>query len=103
MEPAAYEPRGAKNMGFNYATSNIGASHCYGYSAQEVFDIPFPRKVNRFEEGNVDVVVYNQDRTAMNEVGIVCTFSASWGWVPVVYGKLLAAARSEERRVGKEW
>ncbi len=28
MEPPAYEPRGAKSQGFNYATANIGASHC---------------------------------------------------------------------------
>jgi len=92
LEPPAYEPRGAKNMGFNYATSNIGASHSYGYSSQEVFDVPFPRKVNRFEEGNADVVIYNQDRMAMNEIGIVCSFAANWGWAPVIYGKMLAAA-----------
>jgi len=92
MEPPAYEPRGAKNMGFNYATANIGASHCYGYGAQDVWGAPFPRKVNRFEEGNADVVVYNQDHAAMNEIGIICAFSAGWGWVPDIYGKLLAAS-----------
>lgn len=92
MEPPGYEPRGAKNMGFNYATSNVGASHVYGYGAQDVWGAPFPRKVNRFEEGNADVVVYNQDRAAMNEVGIMCAFSAGWGWVPDIFGKLLAAA-----------
>jgi aldehyde:ferredoxin oxidoreductase len=92
MEPAAYEPRGAKNMGFNYATSNIGASHCYGYGAQDVWGAPVPKKVNRFEEGNADVVVYNQDHAAMNEIGIICAFSAGWGWVPDIYGKMLAAA-----------
>jgi len=92
MEPPAYEPRGAKNMGFNYATSNVGASHVYGYGAQDVWGAPFPRKVNRFDEGNADVVVYNQDRAAMNEVGIICSCSAGWGWVPEIFGKLLAAA-----------
>ncbi len=40
MELPAYEPRGAKSHGFNYATSNIGGSHCYGYAAQEVFGVP---------------------------------------------------------------
>jgi hypothetical protein len=79
-------------MGFNYATANIGASHCYGYGAQDVWGAPFPRKVNRFEEGNADVVVYNQDHAAMNEIGIICAFSAGWGWVPDIYGKLLAAS-----------
>jgi aldehyde:ferredoxin oxidoreductase len=96
MEPPAYEPRGAKNQGFNYATSNIGASHCYGYAAQDVFGAPFPKKVNRFEEGNADIVVYNQDHTAMNEIGICCAFSAGWGWVPDIYGRLLASATGVE-------
>jgi aldehyde:ferredoxin oxidoreductase len=103
MEPAAYEPRGAKNMGFNYATSNIGASHCYGYSAQDVFDAPFPRKVNRYDEGNADIVVYNQNHTAMNEVGICCAFSAGWGWVPDIYGKMLAAATGREEFADLEY
>jgi aldehyde:ferredoxin oxidoreductase len=92
MEPPAYEPRGAKNMGFNYATANIGASHCYGYAAQDVWGAPFPRKVNRFEEGNADIVVLNQNNAAKNEIGICCAFSAGWGWHPDIYGKLLAAS-----------
>jgi len=92
MEPPAYEPRGAKNMGFNYATANIGASHCYGYAGQDVFGAPFPRKVNRFEEGNADIVVFNQDNAAKNEIGICCTFSTNWGWHPDIYCRLLAAA-----------
>jgi aldehyde:ferredoxin oxidoreductase len=96
MEPPAYEPRGAKNQGFNYATANIGASHCYGYAAQDVFGAPFPKKVNRFEEGNADIVIYNQDHTASNEIGICCAFSAGWGWVPDIYGRLLAAATALE-------
>ena len=93
MEPPAYEPRGAKSQGFNYATSNIGASHCYGYAGQEIFGARFPRKVNRFGEAeNADIVVYNQDRTAMTETGIVCGFATGWDWVPGLFGKMLAAA-----------
>jgi aldehyde:ferredoxin oxidoreductase len=48
MELPGYEPRGAKTQGYNYATSNIGASHCYGYSAQDVFGSPVPRPTDRF-------------------------------------------------------
>ena len=96
MEPPAYEPRGAKNMGFNYATSNIGASHCYGYAAQDVFGAPFPKKVNRFEEGNADIVIYNQNGAATNEIGICCTFSAGWGWVPGNLRQMLAASTGIE-------
>jgi aldehyde:ferredoxin oxidoreductase len=98
MELPAYEPRGAKSQGFNYATSNIGGSHCYGYAGQEVFGVPVPRTVNRFAEAeNADIVIYNQNSTGMGEVGIVCSFARAWGWFPQVYGKLLAAATGVER------
>jgi aldehyde:ferredoxin oxidoreductase len=97
MELPAYEPRGAKSHGFNYATSNIGGSHCYGYAAQEVFGVPFPRPINRFDEAkNADIVIGNQDGTAAGEVGIVCAFSRGWGWYPDIFGKLLAAATGVE-------
>jgi aldehyde:ferredoxin oxidoreductase len=98
LELPAYEPRGAKSHGFNYATSNIGASHCYGYAAQEIFGVPFPRPINRFEEAkNADIVIGNQDGTAAGEVGIVCAFARNWGWYPVNYGQLLAAATGMEQ------
>jgi aldehyde:ferredoxin oxidoreductase len=97
MELPAYEPRGAKSQGFNYATSNIGGSHCYGYAGQEIFGATDPRPINRFVEAeNADIVIYNQDGTAVAEVGIVCAFSRGWGWFPAHYGKLLAAATGVE-------
>jgi aldehyde:ferredoxin oxidoreductase len=97
MEFPAYEPRGAKSHGFNYATSNIGASHCYGYAAQEIFGVPFPRPINRFDEAiNADIVIGNQDSTAVGELGISCTFAKGWGWYPGNYGQLLAAATGIE-------
>lgn len=93
LELPAYEPRGAKSMGFNYATSNIGGSHNYGYAQQEIFGNPVPRVVDRFaEEENADIVIYNQDRVALFEVGIVCTFASGWEWYPLLFGKMLAAA-----------
>jgi len=83
LELPGYDPRAVKAMGFNYATSNIGGSHNYGYSPQEVYGRPVPRKVDRFaEEENADIVIYNQDCRAMAEVGIACTFAMSWGWFP---------------------
>ncbi len=94
MELPAYEPRGTKSMGFNYATASIGASHCFGYARQDVFGSIEPRSTDRFaEEENADVVIYNQDNTAWQETGIICTFATNWGWVPHLYGKMLAAAR----------
>jgi len=93
LELPGYEPRGAKSMGFNYATASIGASHCYGYARQEIFGATIPREVDRFaEEENVDIVVYNQNFRAMIEVGICCTFSSGWKWFPLLFGRMLAAA-----------
>ncbi|MBI5446463.1 MAG: aldehyde ferredoxin oxidoreductase family protein [Deltaproteobacteria bacterium] len=97
LELPAYEPRGAKSHGFNYATSNIGASHCYGYAGQEIFGVPIPRAVDRFVEAeNADIVVHNQNVAAMVETGIACTFSRSWGWFPELFAKLLVAATGRE-------
>ena len=94
LELPAYEPRGAKTMGYNYATASIGASHCYGYAAQDIWGAPVPRLTNRFEEvENADVVIYNQDETANKETGIICGFAGGWGWVPDLFGKMLTAAR----------
>ncbi|MCK4274508.1 MAG: aldehyde ferredoxin oxidoreductase family protein [Dehalococcoidales bacterium] len=97
LELPAYEPRGAKSQGYNYVTANIGANHCYGYAAQDIFGVPEPRPTDRFSEENADVVIYNQDGTAFKETGIVCGFAGGWGWVPDLFGKLLAAARGIER------
>ncbi len=93
MELPAYEPRGAKSQGYNYVTSNIGASHCYGYAAQDIFGAPIPRSTNRFAEvENADIVIYNQNNTAKNETGVACGFSGGWGWIPGIFSKMLAAA-----------
>ena len=98
LELPAYEPRGAKSQGFNYATSNIGGSHCYGYARQEIFGATDPREVDRFaEEENADIVVFNQNETAMREVGIVCSFASGWGWMPTLFGKMLAAVTGIEQ------
>jgi len=92
MELPAYEPRGAKSQGYNYATASIGASHCYGYAAQDIFGAPFPHPTDRFDEGNADIVIFNQDGTAWHECGVACAFSGGWGWMGL-FGKLITAAR----------
>jgi len=96
MELPAYEPRGAKSQGYNYATASIGASHCYGYAAQDIFGSPEPRPTDRFSEENADVVIYNQDGTAWKETGVICAFAGGWGWVNL-FGKMIAAARGIEK------
>ncbi|MHB8104369.1 MAG: aldehyde ferredoxin oxidoreductase family protein [Dehalococcoidales bacterium] len=92
MELPAYDPRGAKSQGYNYATASIGASHCYGYAAQDIFGSPVPHPTDRFDEGNADVVIFNQNGTATNECGIICAFAGGWGWTQL-YGKMLVASR----------
>ncbi len=96
LELPAYEPRGAKSQGYNYVTANIGANHCYGYAAQDVFGAPFPHPTDRFSEENADIVIFNQDGTATRETGICCGFSGGWGWGELL-GKLLAAARGIDK------
>lgn len=94
LELPAYEPRGAKANGLSYATSPIGASHCIGYATQELYGARYPRPVDRFADtGYADVVIFNQDQTAMVETGIACTFSAQLGMLRVpLFGQMLAAA-----------
>ncbi len=93
MELPAYEPRAAKAHGLNFATSNIGASHCYGYAGQEIFGARRPRAVDRFaDSGKGDIAVYNQDRQALVETGIVCQFAAGWRWFEGLFPKMMAAA-----------
>ena len=98
LELPAYEPRGAKSQGFSYATSNIGGSHGFGYAGQEIFGWNFPRVVDRFaEEENADIVIFNQNNSATNEVGICCSFSSGWGWSQPLFGKMLVAATGIEQ------
>jgi aldehyde:ferredoxin oxidoreductase len=98
LDLPAYEPRGAKTMGLNFATSNIGASHCFGYARGDVFGAVIPRPSDRFaEEENADLVIFNQDGMATRETGIICSFAAGWDWVAPLFGKMLVAARGIEQ------
>jgi aldehyde:ferredoxin oxidoreductase len=97
LELPAYEPRGAKTQGYNYATASIGASHCYGYSGQDIFGSPIPKPTDRFAEDYPDVVIFNQNGTAFKETGINCTFSGTWGWTQTHLAPLLAAAWGMEK------
>ncbi len=62
LELAAYDVRGAKAHGLNYATAYTGADHCKGYAFQEIFGVPVPWQVDRFAiEGKGKLTVWNQD------------------------------------------
>jgi aldehyde:ferredoxin oxidoreductase len=78
LELPGYEPRAAKAHGLNYATSNIGASHMYGYARQEISGYRVPREVDRLaDRGKGDICGWNQIRKAFEETGILCNFADS--------------------------
>jgi aldehyde:ferredoxin oxidoreductase len=76
LELPAYEPRGAKAHGMAYALSNIGGSHMYGYSRQEISASPEPRPVDpAADTGKGDIIAWNQIRKAVEETLILCNFA----------------------------
>ena len=76
LELPAYDVRGAKAHGLNYATSFTGADHCRGYAFQEIFGIPIPWEVDRFAlEGKGKLTKWNQDvRAATADCPTMCAF-----------------------------
>jgi aldehyde:ferredoxin oxidoreductase len=76
LELPAYDVRGAKAHGLNYATSFTGADHCRGYAFQEIFGIPVPWEVDRFAlEGKGKLTKWNQDvRAATTDCPTMCAF-----------------------------
>jgi len=76
LELPAYDVRGAKSHGLNFATAFTGADHCRGYAFQEIFGIPIPKEVDRFSaEGKGELTKWNQDiRTAVTDAPTMCGF-----------------------------
>ena len=76
LELPAYDVRGATAQGLNYATAYNGADHCRGYAFQEVFGVPVPRKIDRFEfKGKGQLTKWNQDtRCASFDCSTLCGF-----------------------------
>ena len=76
LELPAYDVRGAKAHGLNYATSYTGADHNRGYAFQEIFGIPLPWAVDRFSyENKGKLTKWNQDvRTATCDCPTMCAF-----------------------------
>jgi aldehyde:ferredoxin oxidoreductase len=76
LELPAYDVRGAKAHGLNYATSYTGADHNRGYAFQEIFGIPVPFAVDRFStESKGKLTKWNQDvRAATCDCPTMCAF-----------------------------
>ncbi|MBE0481600.1 MAG: aldehyde ferredoxin oxidoreductase family protein [Dehalococcoidia bacterium] len=99
LEMPGYEPRSLKALGMNYALSNMGANHCYGYSQQEMGN-PRPRLVDAAaDEGKGDIVKYNHDFVAAVELVNACTFATHnlelFGLE--IIGQMLLAALGESK------
>jgi len=91
MEMPGYEPRGAKGMGITYMTSNIGPSHCRGYT------IPFEIL---HTAGNLDPIEERgkgmtskavQDMTCAWDASGLCLFATSGIGMDEVMPMLMAA------------
>jgi aldehyde:ferredoxin oxidoreductase len=73
LELPAYDPRGAKAMGIEYATSPRGGCHERGLVTREVFCAPPP--IDRFAiEGKAEVIKEVQDETAVLDSLGFCVF-----------------------------
>jgi len=84
LELPAYDVRGAKAHGVNYATAYTGADHNRGYAAQEVFGIPIPYPVERLEiKGKGILAKWNQDFCGCYDVATLCEFPTQMGLMPI--------------------
>jgi aldehyde:ferredoxin oxidoreductase len=112
LELPAYDVRGAKAHGLNFATAYNGADHCRGYAFQEIFGIPIPEQVDRFAaKGKGKLTKWNQDtRCATTDCPTLCGFimdMAIPGDACMHIGKLVSAVtgysfdEAEVQRVGE--
>ncbi|MFP3975484.1 MAG: aldehyde ferredoxin oxidoreductase family protein, partial [Dehalococcoidia bacterium] len=76
LELPAYDVRGAKAHGLNYATAYTGGDHNRGYAFQEIFGVPVPEEVDRFAiKGKGRLTKWNQDvRCATTDCATMCAF-----------------------------
>jgi aldehyde:ferredoxin oxidoreductase len=84
LELPAYDVRGAKAHGLNYATAFCGADHNRGYAFQEIFGIPIPYPVDRFAvEGKGKLTKWNQDvRISTSDCTTLCAFILDMALAP---------------------
>lgn len=91
QEIPAYDPRGVKGIGLEYATSNRGACHVRGYTiAPEVLGTPI--QVDRLSyEGKADLLKLFQDLTAAVDASGACLFT-TFGMEAANYADLVKTA-----------
>lgn len=77
LELPAYDVRGFKAHGLNYATCYTGADHNKGYAIQEVFGMPVPAPVERLDiKGKGALTKFNQDFAGLFDTITFCEFAA---------------------------
>jgi len=75
LELPAYDPRGARGIGLNFATANRGGCHVSGYTiAAEI--VGSPLRVDPFDtsEDKVDLTILFQNFTAAVDSAVNCLF-----------------------------
>ena len=91
LELPAYDVRGLKAHGLNFATSYTGADHNRGYAFQEVFGFPIPHPVERLAyEGKGAITVFNQDYACVYDAVTSCEFPSQF--IPESYFPIMAKA-----------
>ncbi len=91
LEFPGYEPRALKGFAVNYATSNLGACHQYGYYVPEVRGL-----VDQFtEEGKAVAIAEMQRNSAIDDSIVVCNFGNP-ELSPELRGHMLVAATGHE-------
>ncbi len=85
LELPAYDVRGAKAQGLNFATAYTGADHNRGYAFQEIFDIPVPYAADRFStEKKGELTKWNQDvQMAVCDCPTMCAFILPMALMPI--------------------
>jgi aldehyde:ferredoxin oxidoreductase len=81
LELPAYDVRGAKAQGLNYATAFTGGDHNRGYAIQEIYGLSEPVAVDRFSyDDTPSITKWNQVmEAALCDCTTICAFMLSEG------------------------
>lgn len=90
MELPAYDPRAIQGIGLEYATSNRGGDHVYGYTIPaEILGIP--KKLDPYStEGKPEWTIFMQDMVSAINSTVICLFTSFALGLPQYAGMLQA-------------
>jgi len=95
MELPAYDPRAIQGIGLEYATSNRGGDHVYGYTIpSEILGIP--KKLDPYStEGKPEWTIFMQDMVSAINSTVICLFTSFALGLPQYAGMLQAITGME--------